>query len=261
MPKYIVIGRDKNNICHGWRHQRQDMFCIISIANTRNLTAVFPNKVCIPPRHSQTAFVPKSDKNIFVPTNSLLDLNRSVLSKGMIIVDNTSAYKDAICVTYIPHYSSWTYFFDLCKKNKHLKYGMYKIKSQVYKPQHIIDKAKIIANTIKPYIGIHVRRGDKVTNKRFDDATRPENIINKIKKIAKNYTNIYIATNEFSVNFFDPIKHLYNVFLISDFSNVVADIMDNPYAILEVEEEILHMGYAMVSTIKEENSTIHLLDS
>lgn len=63
------------------------------------------------------------------------------------------------------------------------------------------------------YCSIHVRRGDKLPIvPGLDEATRPANILEKIKTLCPPGSSLYLGTNEGKPGFFDPIKEHYKLY-------------------------------------------------
>ena len=118
--------------------------------------------------------------------------------------------------------------------------------------QSIIDIAKKVANELSNnYMCIHVRRGDRITNKQIDIDTMPSNILKVIQKQNK-IKNIYIMTNKI-----DEVKSLknnkdYNIYFNTDF-NFLYNIDDN-YYLFSIENEIMRLANNRCSTFKTNNN-------
>lgn len=63
------------------------------------------------------------------------------------------------------------------------------------------------------YCSLHVRRGDKLAlAPGLDEATRPPNILDKIRPLCPPGSSLYLGTNEATPGFFDPLKKHYKLF-------------------------------------------------
>lgn len=71
------------------------------------------------------------------------------------------------------------------------------------------------------FVGVHVRRGDKANQPKrwphLNADTQPASLLEKLPLIAPNATVLYIATDEWTPHFFEPLKQKYVVFLLADF--------------------------------------------
>lgn len=105
----------------------------------------------------------------------------------------------------------------------------------------IIKLAEKVSQKIGNYMCIHVRRGDRITNRQIDIDTQPDNI----KKIITKYrpTSVYIMTNKV-----EEIRELHddNVFFYDDF-DFLREIEDN-YYLYCVESNIMKLANVRCST-------------
>jgi len=118
---------------------------------------------------------------------------------------------------------------------------------------YILNISKNIINELKNYLCIHVRRGDRITNKQIDIDTSPNNIIKKIKK----YDNkkIYIMTNE-NVDFFNELNKLYpeyNIYFYINFPILIKLKKTDNYLLFCIENEICKYAEKKISTFKTPN--------
>lgn len=106
----------------------------------------------------------------------------------------------------------------------------------------IIDIAKNVSSNLGDYMCIHVRRGDKITNKQIDIDTQPENI----RKIINNYkpNSIYIMTNK--INELKSLSNVKNIYFYTHFS-FLEKISDN-YYLFCIENMIMEFAKIRCST-------------
>ena len=119
----------------------------------------------------------------------------------------------------------------------------------------IIDIAKKISSKLGDYMCIHVRRGDRITNKQIDIDTQPENIIKVINKYKPN--SIYIMTNK--INELKSLSNIKNIYFYTNFS-FLEKISDN-YYLFCIENNIMKFAKIRCSTfnvkLKNENSNYY----
>lgn len=106
----------------------------------------------------------------------------------------------------------------------------------------IMDIAKNVSSKLKDYMCIHVRRGDRITNKQIDIDTQPKNI----KSIIDNYNpeSIYIMTNK--INELKSLSNNKNIYFYTHF-DVLKNITDN-YYLFCVENNIMKLAKIRCST-------------
>jgi len=106
----------------------------------------------------------------------------------------------------------------------------------------IIDIAKKVSSKLGNYMCIHVRRGDRITNKQIGIDTQPDNII----KVINNYkpNSIYIMSNK--VNELKSLSSNKNIYFYTNFS-FLKDISDN-YYLFCIENNIMKFSKIRCST-------------
>ncbi|GJP43048.1 hypothetical protein CLOM_g2551 [Closterium sp. NIES-68] len=73
------------------------------------------------------------------------------------------------------------------------------------------------------YDAVHVRRGDKLKPRlwpHLDNDTQPAALLEKLPRFVAPGRTLYIATNENTTGFFDPLKSLYDIRLLQDFKHL-----------------------------------------
>ena len=106
----------------------------------------------------------------------------------------------------------------------------------------IIDIANKVSSELDEYICIHVRRGDRITNKQIDIDTQPDNIIKKINEYK--VKNVYIMTNR--LNELKSLSSFKNIHFYTDYK-FLEDIKDN-YYLYCVENVIMELAKIRCST-------------
>lgn len=108
----------------------------------------------------------------------------------------------------------------------------------------ILDIAKKVSSNLGDYMCIHVRRGDRITNKQIDIDTHPENIIKTINNYKPN--SIYIMTNK--INELKSLSNIKNIYFYTHFSSL-EKISDN-YYLFCIENNIMQFAKIRCSTFK-----------
>ncbi|KAL9455429.1 hypothetical protein AB3S75_010786 [Citrus x aurantiifolia] len=102
----------------------------------------------------------------------------------------------------------------------------------IERPWHALLKSKILLNIVAEiggrmdyeYDAIHVVRGERVKNKKLwpnlDSDTSPGALLEKLEEVVHPWTNLYIATNEPSYNYFDTLRSEYKVHLLDDYRDL-----------------------------------------
>lgn len=109
--------------------------------------------------------------------------------------------------------------------------------------EDIINTAKRIALSFKEdYMCIHVRRGDRITNKTMDIDTQPDNIIRVINN--HNPKSVYIMTNKFKE--LKSLSNIENIFFYKDFEFL--QIIDDNYYLFSIENQIMEFAKIRCST-------------
>ena len=108
------------------------------------------------------------------------------------------------------------------------------------------EKAKLshpTENEIGIFDSMHIRRGDfQYKDTRID----ADQIYQNIKDIFDEKTTIYIATDEMSKDFFQPLKEHYNLFFLSDFIHLVPYLNTNQFGMLD--QVIASTGRVFIGT-------------
>ena len=104
------------------------------------------------------------------------------------------------------------------------------------------------------YVGVHVRRGDRLEWGEFPSArTKPPHIEAVLTRMAVRPAEVlFIASNEREPDFFEPLRTRYQVMRYTDFPYlkelVSGDDPDN-YLLYQVEREILRRGRLWIETL------------
>jgi hypothetical protein len=106
----------------------------------------------------------------------------------------------------------------------------------------IINIAKQISLNLGDYMCIHVRRGDRITNKQIDIDTQPKNIMKVVNKYKPK--SVYIMTNK--INELRSLSNIKNIYFYTDF-NFLESINDN-YYLFCIENNIMEFAKIRCST-------------
>lgn len=106
----------------------------------------------------------------------------------------------------------------------------------------IIDIAKNISSKLGDYMCIHVRRGDRITNRQINIDTQPNNIIKVIYKYKP--TKVYIMTNK--LNELKLLSNIKNIYFYTNF-NFLKKFNDN-YYLFCIENIIMKFAKIRCST-------------
>ncbi|CAI5461445.1 unnamed protein product [Closterium sp. Yama58-4] len=117
------------------------------------------------------------------------------------------------------------------------------------------------------YDAVHVRRGDKLKPDRWphlDRDTRPPALLKKLPRFVAPGRTLYIATNERTPGFFDPLRTLYKLYRLEDFEHLwhqgtpwfdvyvemlgVSEPAFDPYMQVIVDYEVLNSARTVVRT-------------
>ena len=268
LRKFIIFSDDAYPHS-GLRHLRTNFKCQISIAQFLNKTMVFPKFIGIPALHSTSLLYPTQRRF------------QAVLTESIINVKSLSLYFDVVSsddVTLNKH-NSITYQFrrlPIVRKNKHCcwqelcsydpppsstKYSIKNVENNFHShqyPQYLLDLTHKLISTIQTtsYTAIHIRRGDRLNETRFanrlDNCTRPAWIREKLNSYGISNGAIYVATDEYQPNFFDPLTQWYTLYTIRNFSNSINEtIKQNPYALVLIDEIIYSKAKVKFSTFIE----------
>lgn len=141
-----------------------------------------------------------------------------------------------------------------------------------FKPLHINnypihpsikEKAQIIIDILpKPFISIHVRRGDQILLKPSAyKTTQPVYIFNKILRIMRKnpeveYKSVYIFSNEENLNYFNSLKRIPiipKVHTVIDFPELIEQRKTDNYVLYLIEKCIEDAAQSRISTWKTNN--------
>lgn len=132
--------------------------------------------------------------------------------------------------------------------------------------------AEKIIMQLGDYDAIHVRRGDKlkIRKDRFgnnrtlfphlDRDTQPQAIMLRIADWIPKGRTLFIASNERTPGFFNPLMSKYTVAFSSQFKSILDPVVQNNYQLYMVERLILLGAKTYVGTFKEAPSDLSLTD-
>ena len=106
----------------------------------------------------------------------------------------------------------------------------------------IIDIAKRASSELDEYMCIHVRRGDRITNKQIDIDTQPNNIIKMINEYKPK--NVYIMTNK--LNELKQLSNIENIYFYTNFNFL--DKNNDNYYLFCIENNIMKFAKIRCST-------------
>ena len=109
----------------------------------------------------------------------------------------------------------------------------------------VVAHAHKVCERLGEYSSMHVRRGDKLTDKRqypnLEEDTRPERIYDTVSRVLPKGSRLYILTDEKTPNYFEVLKKEYQVVQYFDFPElktfVQGDSPDN-FLLYEIEQVI-----------------------
>lgn len=111
-----------------------------------------------------------------------------------------------------------------------------------------------IADEVKARLGkfaaLHLRRGDRARDPEWDAATRPEAILERLRRWIPPGTPLYVLTNERAPGFFDEIRKEYPVATHAHFPKLRALIEEehDNYMLFSVESELMRRAFFAVGT-------------
>lgn len=111
----------------------------------------------------------------------------------------------------------------------------------------IIDIAKKVSSYLGDYMCIHVRRGDRITNRQINIDTLPNNILRIIKD--HNSKSVYIMTNK--LNELKPLWDIKNIYFYPNFE---LDKINDNYYLFCIENNIMKFAKIRCSTFKTKNN-------
>jgi len=114
-----------------------------------------------------------------------------------------------------------------------------------------------ISDKLKDYCAMHVRRGDKLTEKPYpnlDRDTRPEKILETLSGMLPKGSTIYIMTNETDRHYFDSLTKHYHILQYFDFPElkglIESESPDN-FFLYEVEKIIFQKAPRKIYTFSD----------
>ncbi|EPS74020.1 hypothetical protein M569_00720, partial [Genlisea aurea] len=95
----------------------------------------------------------------------------------------------------------------------------------IWKSRRLLDVASAIASRLNwDFDAVHVERGEKARNAEqwpnLRRDTSPEGILSALKYRIEDGRNLYVATNEPDVSFFDPLKDRYSTHFLDDYRDL-----------------------------------------
>lgn len=126
-----------------------------------------------------------------------------------------------------------------------------------FKPSRgIRDLAAAVAAAIGPFCAVHVRRGDQLKHHPgLAEATKPEQILEKISSVWPQEHAVYILTDEQRHDYFDLLRLHYRVYQYFDFSELRAAREADNYLLYTVEKEIFQRADVRIYTFKRSDSS------
>ncbi|XP_054790104.1 uncharacterized protein LOC129295590 [Prosopis cineraria] len=134
------------------------------------------------------------------------------------------------------------------------------------------DAAEKIKADLGDYDAIHVRRGDKLKTRKdrfgverslsphLDRDTRPEFILCRIAKWVPAGRILFIASNERTPGFFSPLSVRYKLAYSSNYSHMLAPLIENNYQLFMIERLVLMGAKTFIKTYKEYETDLSLTD-
>jgi hypothetical protein len=125
----------------------------------------------------------------------------------------------------------------------------------------VLDHADKICQHLGEYHSMHVRRGDKLTDKvacpNLEQDTRPEKIYETVSRILDKGSRVYVLTDEKASNYFDVLKRDYEIFQYFNFPElkrlVEGDCPDN-FFLYEIEQQIFARAKTRIHTFAHPNA-------
>ncbi|XP_030927911.1 uncharacterized protein LOC115954149 isoform X1 [Quercus lobata] len=295
--------------CEGLGHQESSLRCALEEAMFLKRTFVMPSRMCINPIHNKKGILHHSDNRSSeerwaassCAMDSLYDMDLisdtvpvildnsklwyQVLSTSMklgprgvahveginrVDLKDDSHYSNLLLINRTASRLSW---FMECKDRNNrsaimLPYSF--LPSMASK--ELRDAADKIKALLGDYDAIHVRRGDKIKNRKdrfgverslhphLDRDTRPEFILRRIKKWIPPGRTIFIASNERTPGFFSPLCVRYKLAYSSNYSRILDPLIKNNYQLFIVERVIIMGAKTSIKTFKEDETVLSLTD-
>lgn len=226
----------------GWNHQMAVLSCALAMAAISNRTLVLPNLLRFPRGHTFS----KVDETY--PFNATVDINLMSRYNGTSIILNDEFHKRMNTLNnisrrhYIPgilkradfkncdhirslqkktcvytHRSQVHYMFNYCQKstNEYPK-CLYQPADYIKPIKDIANLVQLISESIKPFIHIHVRRGDRGRGKETEVKNILRTLLRKGFPPSSNIS-IWLGTDETEFGFFDLLYSKYVVHTIKSF--------------------------------------------
>lgn len=109
---------------------------------------------------------------------------------------------------------------------------------------------QVMESLIPPVFAVHVRRGDRLKEPGWDEATSPENILRRLQLWIPMQGTLYLASNEQNPDFFSPLERYFDVKTSFDFK-ILRDLVDvemDNFMLFSVESEIMRQADFCMST-------------
>lgn len=295
--------------CEGLGHQESSLRCALEEALFLGRTFVMPSRLCINPIHNKKGILHQSGNMVSeegwaansCAMDSLYDLDL-ISNTVPVILDNSKAWHHVLATSMklgsrgIAHVqgvsrtdlqqkkkysnlllinrtaSPLSWFMECKDRNNRssimLLYSF--LPSMAAKKLH--DAAEKIKAHLGDYTAIHVRRGDKLKNRKdrfgverslhphLDRDTRPEFILCRISKWVAPGQTLFIASNERTPGFFSPLSVRYKLAYSSNYSSLLDPLIENNYQLFMVERLIMMGAKTLIRTFKEEDTDLSLTD-
>ena len=229
-----------STIVAGLSHQKSNLCTIIKYCFTNNLKLIKPIFL-LHGKHN-------NNNQLRTDLSEYYDLN-GITVNGKLF----KLYDDDVKYTYT--IKKMTYKYGLLASNPIFK-NFKNVNIVIPYKQDIIDTAKKVSQKLDEYMCIHVRRGDRITNKQIDINTLPYNIIKIINKYKPK--KVYIMTNK--LNELKSLSNIENIYFYTNF-NFLDKINDN-YYLFCIENNIMDFAKIRCSTfnvklMNENNNYYH----
>jgi len=119
------------------------------------------------------------------------------------------------------------------------------------KPSILVNRlTEKLIEDLGEYFAIHVRRGDRVKDPVWDQATQPNVISKRIRDWIPDGSRVVVMSDEQDQSFFDPLNENYTVILARELfesKNILTDEPDN-FLLFSVESEVFRRAKLPVTT-------------
>lgn len=117
--------------------------------------------------------------------------------------------------------------------------------------RNVQNLAAAVASRLESFCAVHVRRGDRLKlHPTLADATRPERILVKLRTLVPTGDNLYISTDEWRQDYFEPLRAEYQVYQYFDFDGLVTAREADNYLLYAIEKEIFDRAHTRVFTFR-----------